>query len=550
MGLYLKLVIPCPLYHHFNSLNFVGLFRHLLLLLFILQAIPLVLAAQVADTALVNRLIDRSKQLQRVNQDSSFLLAQQGIKIARSLNYKKGIASCEMRIGSIYYTSGAFDSALYFIQDALDIRTNLHDLIGASGAQIMMSYIYQSTGKQELAFKALYEALRLSKEGRDSINQVQTYVTIGNLKFDYGEKKEALENYTAAAKLAEAMHYTDGIVLAYDGIGHYYSLVPDFMLALVYFQQIDSLTLRNGDVVSNAQNKSNIGFCYENLNRYQLAKIYYIQAINACQQLDMSPDLATGYNSLGGLYVLLNKGDSAIYFLSKSLQIGTALHELNTIARSYELLAKSYALQKKYDKAFYYQTCFTNLKDSILNNEKVKQIAEMQTKYETVKKEKEIELLNEQNHSKAIQRNLFIVALVLMILLGGVIYNRYLLKKKSNAALLDAMQELKATQQQLVLSEKRATYAAIATRVAHEVLNPLNFVNNFSQIAAELVVEVEKASPEEQAELLELLKANVLKIHGHGKRAEEIVKVLLAHTRSGTTQEFFENKESKNTPTA
>ncbi|MVM39651.1 GHKL domain-containing protein [Spirosoma sp. HMF3257] len=102
--------------------------------------------------------------------------------------------------------------------------------------------------------------------------------------------------------------------------------------------------------------------------------------------------------------------------------------------------------------------------------------------------------------------------------------------------------ELKATQSQLVQSEKMASLGELTAGIAHEIQNPLNFVNNFSEVSIELIDELteEQAKadrdPELEAELLTDLKQNLQKITHHGGRASSIVKGMLQHSRASTGQ--------------
>src|SRR6185295_8032753 len=100
---------------------------------------------------------------------------------------------------------------------------------------------------------------------------------------------------------------------------------------------------------------------------------------------------------------------------------------------------------------------------------------------------------------------------------------------------------LEDTQAQLIKSEKMAAFGVMASRVSHEIQNPLNFVNNFSELSQEIVADVIKSTSEEdKKQLADLLIANLQKINEHGKRATGIVKQLQEHTLKGTALEFFE----------
>jgi C4-dicarboxylate-specific signal transduction histidine kinase len=112
--------------------------------------------------------------------------------------------------------------------------------------------------------------------------------------------------------------------------------------------------------------------------------------------------------------------------------------------------------------------------------------------------------------------------------------------EQKNEVLERTLGQLKEAQLQLIHAEKMASLGELTAGIAHEIKNPLNFVNNFSELNAEIISEIEaemeSGNLEEIKELLNDLKGNEQKITQHGKRADAIVKGMLAHTRTSTGQ--------------
>ena len=382
------------------------------------------------DTNAVIFLLTEAKKLQRITPDSAFKLAENALRLSQQLNYSKGVGSSCMRLGAILSDQGKNDSALLYLKRSYAIRKKIGDFKNASGSCIQLSYIYQQQGAKDSAFYYLYESLRLCKLVNDSGKLAQTCTALGSLFSDYGDSKNALTWFLEAAKIAESTQDIQNFYLAHEGLGFYYYDRNEFEKALYYLLKVDSIMPQLGDAVLAAKTLNNVGLCYSSLKNYILAKIYYRKALQEYTRLDMPLDIALAYFNLGSMYNNLNQPDSAIYYLDKSLPLARESGDLQRAARCYEFLADAYALKGNYSKAYDYHLYYTGLRDSLLNEEKVSSIAEMQTKYDTEKKEQQIVLLDEQNKTKAAQRNALIAGSILLLLSLFVLGFYYLQRNK------------------------------------------------------------------------------------------------------------------------
>ncbi|RYF88156.1 MAG: GHKL domain-containing protein [Chitinophagaceae bacterium] len=251
-------------------------------------------------------------------------------------------------------------------------------------------------------------------------------------------------------------------------------------------------------------------------------------------QFGYMASLASAYQQSGQL-------DSAFKY-AYYLQHNAKSFGYNSIlASSSGILAKLFKEQKKYDSAVKYMALESSYKDSVTGMEALNSIQFLTSNYQLKNLERQQEKEQAVAEYKARIKNYFYAGGILLLLI--VIAAMYRINKQraqSKKTIEAAYNDLKATQAQLIQSEKMASLGELTAGIAHEIQNPLNFVNNFSDINKELMdellVELNKGNTDEVKALANDVKDNEDKINHHGKRADSIVKGMLQHSRSSGGQ--------------
>lgn len=395
------------------------------------------------DTTRIKRLLDLSLLKPSTSQDSSFILARDAYSLSQKINFREGIASASMLMGKIYYGRGLNDSALACFSEAFHIRKSLGDLNGASGACVMMSYAFNILGKKDSAFGILYESLRLNRFAKDSANLAYTYISLGNLCVEYEDLNTSLQYYLKAESIALNINNQAELGLVYEGLGNYYFNTGHFENALSYFSKKEIIDRNIGTPANQAQIKCNIALCYDQLHDYIRASRYYHIVMEEYNNLGMRSDLAHVYFNMGRMFINREFADSAIFYLQKALLLGKETDDQVRVVESINALSDAFALKKDYMQAYRYQQQFIALNDSLINRQKIKSIAEMQTKYETETKERRIVLLDARNKTRSTQRNFLFIGTILLILLAGSIFMGLMKtakeRKKSDGLLLNIL---------------------------------------------------------------------------------------------------------------
>jgi two-component system NtrC family sensor kinase len=398
---------------------------------------------------------------------------------------------------------------------------------------------YSYLGDYTNSLRYSISSLKNFEDVKDSLGIIRSLFLIGNSLVFSKNYDQALVYLKKAVILTE----NNGDILHADILNAAaYCMVmlkkPDS--AFVYIKPAIEIGWREKDTASLAYYIGTLGEGYLAKKNYDLAKPLINQSFQYSLQNNMKDLLANNSNDLSQLYYETEVFDSSIYYARKGIYYaGSRAYLLD----AYEWLYKSFEKQEQKDSVSKYFRLAVTLRDSIFSVEKNRTVQSMNFQQQLWEKENAQNLIRAQKEFRYkltlyISFGIVIIILIVAILL----YRNSQQQKKSKHQIEKAYGDLKSAQSQLIQSEKMASLGELTAGIAHEIQNPLNFVNNFSEVNKELVEELKikneklKIEDDEVRELLNDITQNLEKINHHGKRADAIVKGMLQHSRTSSGQ--------------
>lgn len=319
------------------------------------------------------------------------------LKIREEIGDKKGIADSHNNIGLIYWNQGDYQKAMENYWKALKIREEIGDKKGKADSYYNIGVIYENQGNYKDALINHLKALKIGEEIGNKKRIADSYNNIGVIHFHQGNYEKALDNYFKSLKIRQEIGDKSGMTGSYNNIGNIYFSKNNYERALDNFLNSLKIQKEIKDKRGMAISYSNIGSVYEKQKNYEKALSNSLTSLKIQQEIGDKLGIAASYNNIGAIYIKQGKFEKSYNYLNQGLILFKEIGSKSNIKDSYSVLSELFDKEGDYKQAYYYHKLYSDIKDSLLNDQSAKQIAELQIKYETEKKEKENQLLEQKN---------------------------------------------------------------------------------------------------------------------------------------------------------
>ena len=437
----------------------------------VIDSLQRIVALQRHDTTELHALLGLTNEFLRRDLKQSKKFALQVVSLADTPQEVRWLASAYNYLITVYLQSGGLDSAYYYIQASEKVvKENPANSRIKFNYNQAVSLFYKNIGEYKKALPYMLENLEIWK--MEDENKAGQLLNLGNLYINMGEFKKAAESHLQSLRLFELIGGMRGQSYCLHSLGKTFLELKRYSDARSYLERSLKLKKELGDKRGLVTSSSALADVYTNERQYKLAKEYYENAIKGANEINMPGEASRSQHQLGLMYKQMGDLERTMENLNQSLKLAQALKDsslskqiestligidlenqkakttesfllsnLNTTLRTgdrqrqaieYSKLSEYYALKKEHEKAFNYLKKHIELTDSVQGSLVLITLKELEEKYKTEKKEKEIALLkkDQELQTLALSRQRVIITLgiigfISVLVIAALLINRY-----------------------------------------------------------------------------------------------------------------------------
>lgn len=431
------------------------------------------------------------------NSESAIEFFEKSLQIRSELGDKIGVAKLYNNIGNVNDNLGNQKESLESYLKALELYRELGDSLRVARASYNLSILYENVGNFQAAQDFILRYLRQAEVTKDSVAMADAYNVLGNIRTEKDDFDTAKDNYEKALSLHRNLNNQWAIGTVLNNIGNIYDSKgekkmdeEDFEGLFGFFEKaiqyhLDAIKIRKElkDRDGEGESYNNIGLVYKNVGSYyskindpKRANEYWDSALNYLdtayqirQELGDQMGIMEVYNGFGDVYRRQGKFKKALDYTNQYLELAKELNNEKFLQNGYKDLARLYYELGDYKTAYEWRKEYDEFRYDRYNQDRLREFesrdvfySDQQRQYEN---ERQILIRDSKLQQATFFRNSLIAGAIGLLILIGLIYNRYLIKSKSN-------QELES-KNKIIQSERERSDALLLNILPEDTANEL-----------------------------------------------------------------------------
>lgn len=399
--------------------------------------------------------------------------------LALSGQNKKFMSLALNNLSILYRQIDYYDKALEYNLKALALKKDIGEPRGIAITLIENGIIHFNLSNYPKALESYLSALSIMEDIDDKKGIAIISGNLGNLYSAQKDKENALTYYYQALRIAKEIGNLEGACICLNNIGTIFLEYGYYDKAKENFESSILIAEQNGFLSLKAVYLMNLGKVFMETGDFNSAINYFYSSFEISESIEDLKGMSTVMESIGELYFSKADYQNALPSFFSALKISIQIKNIRLQYRICKSIANTYAEMNDFSNAYTYSKECIVLNDSIFSEDKTKQLADMQVKYNTDKKEKENQILHKNNTIKELEirkqtllKNIYLAGIILLILFIAIFIYIYISKTKASKLLLKQNIEITKTEKELIKSKE------LVNSLGNNINVKLNFLEN------------------------------------------------------------------------